>query len=463
MVWWAIFMHLPFPYEFRETLGGHIMYNSYLISQGENPFVDPREQVSTGLHYTPGYDLLVAPLIRVFGLEMWIGRMVSIIATLIIYVLLFRISSRLAGGRFYGFASILLFTSLYGVVGEQFDSIHPDSWMIAWGLLTLYFSELSMRRAWLLPAAVITGFLSYFTKQMGLAFIMGAGLYFLVVNRRHLVYYAAGVGLLTLVVYLIGDHLTDGGLSFFTIMQFPKNPFVPTKIVDAFRILFIEPIALWGGIGYYLLYASRGARLWNPYLASFAPVALVYLTALLKEGGAENDVYSAVTLMTIIIMQAFSYFRTGLSGRERRTYTLFLMLLLVQQLTFFSKVPTYPTKEYYKTAERIEGLVRETEGEVLMMHRISYAYLNGRPVYDSAAVIMEWDHAGIEDWSRLERLIEQKYFERIFFTPKIFTLGIVKPKILEKINKNYYPELTIKEPKWYQTTPMSVFHRRSAP
>jgi len=452
---------LPFPYEFKGWAGDGFVYNAWMLTQGQNFYLDPLKEVSVTGCYTPGFQILTAPLIRVFGLKMWPGRVVAIAGLLLIWVLMYYIATRLTGKRIYGLISVGFLMATYGAMKSHFDDIHPDSWCIAWGLLSLVMTEAAVKkRFWLIPAALAAA-LSYFTKQTGLSFAIAAILFLAIHRPLRAVIYTAILGVLLALGHLIGQALTGGMFWYYTIQCAMGQPIEWLMIPLCLYVL--TSTFIFGSVVFlYLLFDRPSSLSLTSIYALALPIVffLYYGVTSIRWGGSPtSSFFPSIVLGSILLASGLSYIRGHLFKTAPKGAFLLLILLLIQNGALLRKRPRTPGEAHYNTAAQIEDIVRNTPGEVLVFYRGSFEFLNDRRFYDNWGAMtcnVNWT-----DYSRLEGQITSRYFTRILIPKMAIDYWLKDQPLYKMLLENYDQEVVIGHPPWFRTTPMYVFHCKS--
>ncbi|HUT53582.1 MAG TPA: glycosyltransferase family 39 protein [bacterium] len=449
----------PFPYSLKGWCDDEVIYNSWLMIKGQNPYVDPAKEVSAMGVYNPGIGYLVGALIRIFGPHLWVGRLVAISGLVLIWALIYRAVRKLTGQGLYGLIAVGLLMAAYGAMDAHFDDIHPDSWVVAFGLLSLGLAELALKKpAYIVPAA-LAAFLSFFFKQPGISFGAGTACFLFLSRPRYAAYYLIILAALVAASYAIGQELTGGTYWEYTVAQALGQPFlwriIPICLrmqVSAFSFIIIFLLFM-------LINKPTSLPLSSPYAVALPFVYFLNGSASISYGGAPwSNFFPAAVLIAILLACGLHYVRTRISLASPRTALLLLTLLLAQNLSLLASPPPIVTKQHYQAARQVENIIRSTPGEVLVFYRIAFAYLNGRKVYDNWLILFEfnWRHA-----DRLKSQLQNRYFERIIAPKKAIDLGMNQKNLYKLLRENYELETVISSPPWFQTTPMMILKRKS--
>lgn len=114
-----------FPYEL-EWMEGGVLDHVARVAEGRPLYVAPSLEFTPFL-YTPLFYWVCAPLVRIFGVELWVLRAVSISATLALLGLLGYAVSRDARDRVAGLAAAGLFAATFAASGGWLDLARVDA------------------------------------------------------------------------------------------------------------------------------------------------------------------------------------------------------------------------------------------------------------------------------------------------------------------------------------------------
>ena len=84
LFFYTAFQRFSIPYGGFDRLEDNILYNAIKMNMGESIYVNPDKSAVTSVIYPPAYILLVSILIPIFGIKIWLGRLISIISALFI-------------------------------------------------------------------------------------------------------------------------------------------------------------------------------------------------------------------------------------------------------------------------------------------------------------------------------------------------------------------------------------------
>ena len=207
----AATLRLMYPYEVEWNEGAVLDHAIRVLDS--KPIYTASSLDFSPFVYTPLYYYVTAALMRIGGIGLWSGRLISILATLLTALIIFRIVSRESSSRLLAFSGLALYIAFYHLTGFFYDVVRMDAFAILLVAVTLYVA-LYARRGFMF-AAILTA-LAYFTKQQ-MIFILPSiaiGLWF---QDRKQAYVYTGVSVIIIVLAtVIVNSITHGWFSYFT-------------------------------------------------------------------------------------------------------------------------------------------------------------------------------------------------------------------------------------------------------
>jgi len=466
MIW-----HIRFPYEIKGWAEGHSLYNALQFSRGENIYVDPDMQPVTTMGYGFLYPLLMAPLVRLFGAELWIPRVVSALAALASLGWVFRTASVRARSPIAGACGIALASTGYFLTGESWDWGHSDSLYVFLGLGSLMCVQSSgampgWRR---IAAAVVLSCASCCAKQSGGGFILAIATSLFIRRWRSGVVYLVSCGVVMTLVGLVGQLLTDGWFIRYTLGVVVGRPFFPDK-VEPLVLLLISRVPLLLMLCGLEIKKSFPRSGWSDPIAwALLWVGLASLSVYLGHGGLLNALMPVFFLLSVPAAVRLS---DMIRARQHRALDRSIALVvLVAQLLLIQYLVVPETLDldqkilpwYLRAGKLIEAELRDPNERVLVGDRVSFAVLAGRPVYDSVAIanygkgypaFLGWLREKMQ--KRLKRQFAERFFDKILIPRE--EVDQLESDIVQTLHESYKIERVL-QPETHLPfcTPMLVF------
>lgn len=157
-----------YPFEL-EWMEGGVLQQVLRVVQHQPLYGNPSLDFVPAL-YMPLYYGFSAMLMAVFGANLFALRMVSILALVVIFLLIYLIAKRIAHSQLAGLLAVLFCAVMFPHTGFWFDVARVDTlwvmWlMLAWWCLLCWREKPSLRGAFLLALVSV---LAFFTKQASL-------------------------------------------------------------------------------------------------------------------------------------------------------------------------------------------------------------------------------------------------------------------------------------------------------
>ncbi|MBN1345884.1 MAG: hypothetical protein JXQ73_24555 [Phycisphaerae bacterium] len=406
----SVAWHIAFPYEGHGWVEGHFLHNALTLSRGENIYTDPSRHPVTGLPYGFLYTAVLAPLVRLFGPRLWIGRAVSTVASMLCLVWVCLTASRQAGGGKTGHIAAacgFIFACIgYFLSGKSWDATQADALYVVLGLGSLSCVDrmLDGRRTLPFALAVLLGCASCCAKQTGGGFIAAVTLSLFFRNRRLGLLYAASCAVLLAVIVAVGQLLTGGQLLGYMIMVL-GDPYFPAKLVLVAKLFGLCAPLLLIAAGWQIGKDVRRSRWSDPVAWALIWVGGGSLAAYIKYAGYLNNL---MPLCILLAVPAGVRAARMLSGPRTRAVAL-LGLAAQLGLVCFALIPE--ARRFDETSAAIlrvagpliEQEVRSAVEPVWMTDRFFYAIREGLPIHDSLAIL---SLCGSEDFTPGRHAVE---------------------------------------------------------
>ena len=451
--------HIAFPYEIKGWAEGHFLYNALQLSRGENIYVDPDKHPITLMFYGFLYPVVMAPLVRWFGPELWIPRIVSALASVLSLVWVYRTSARRAGSPVAGGCGVLLALGGYCLSDGCWDWGHSDALFVVLGLASLASVERSEGdHAWrrvLLAAALSCA--SCCAKQTGAAFMVAIAASLFLRQRRLAGVYVIACTVMMTAIWTAGHFLTGGMFERYMVMDLVvSHPFHPPKIPILFALILTGVPILVIASAWQIQRDLRRTGWGDPIVWAFLWVGLASMLSYSRLKGGLNSLMPLFFLLSVPAGVGLSQMIAA-NGRvaSKRSAALVLLTgqLLLSLLAFSGRVGSERKQAaaYLRAGELIEAELRDPNERVLMLDRISFAVRAGRPIYDGVSLAK----IGVVN-DRLKAQFADQFFDKILVAEnKLFGL---RPDVLKVMFARYRKDHVIQEDLVLRDyTPMLVF------
>jgi hypothetical protein len=262
----------PFDYDQGE---GFELWDAVLLSEGKGIYRDNEVYPFYSSNYGPLFPLLLAPLVKLVGPKLWVGRVFSFLATLVIGGTIFFIVASETRDRAVAVLAALSFFAA-NIVYQITPLFRLHMTMVMFGLLGIAFmarledKEHGQRNIWL---GLLFLLAAGYTKQLAFDAVAAAFLFFLLRRPKSAVVYGIGFTLVVGAIFLTLN-LSTGGQWTFNAITANANPFIPGQT----QALFKQWFRLYGVI----IVLAAGYSLWTLYLDRISIYALYFVLATAK-------------------------------------------------------------------------------------------------------------------------------------------------------------------------------------
>jgi 4-amino-4-deoxy-L-arabinose transferase-like glycosyltransferase len=360
-----------------DSLEGNSLVEVHRILAGQSLYPAPSAgYVPDG--YTPLYFYVAAAAARVLGVSYLPLRLVSLLSSLACFALLARLVQRETGSIAAGTGAAGVFAATYFATDTWFDTARVDSLILALSLAGLYAARRMGGRGGAITAGVLLA-AAALTKQTGLAEGVVVIAVMLAGPRRRLACVAALTEFTVLVLSTLVLRLSSGGwYTYYVFKQMSEH----SLVVGNFSWFCTALLTVMGlAAGAALIGARRVPR---ELLAGCAVLVVEGCVALLKTGGAVNDVLPAFLAVALLAGLALG------SSSTRWAATASGVLVLAQSvilLAGFHPSAAIPTSADRAVGERLVAGMRAFGGDVAVPADPALSLLAGMaPAAHPAAV-----------------------------------------------------------------------------
>ncbi len=272
LIYAAALFRFPFDYDQGE---GFELWDAVLLSRGQGIYLDNETFPFYSSNYGPLFPLLLAPLVKLFGPKLWVGRAFSFATTLVIGATIFWIVQRETRDRTVAVLSGLTFfaANIVYQIGPLFR-LHMT--MVMFGLLGIAFmarledKQHGRRNLWL---GLLFLLAAGYTKQLAFDAVAAAFLFFFLRRPKQSLAYGLGFATLVGVIFILLNLITDGQWSFNAITA-NANPFIPGQTQALYK--------QWFQLYTVIILLAAGYVLWTLYLDRISIYSLYFVIATAK-------------------------------------------------------------------------------------------------------------------------------------------------------------------------------------
>ena len=430
------------PYGGLDRVEDNILYYAIKLSQGETIYGDPTKGPLDFVGYAPVFFYMLFPLIKIFGVKIWLGRAISIAASLLIGRRIFIITNEKTNNFQVSIISALLFFVFYSITKQQYDVGRMDviySWFI---IESLYYASHFDRNRVNKLLIIILSIVIFYTKQPGLYITFGCFIYFLIKDRKFAFFYLLCVlGIGTLIFFLF-QFQSDGWFYFWLFEGRVDDHFSVFLGIERLLRYMLYPSIIFGIIIYYYYNLLRidKKKLFEFWHVMSVLTILSCLPSIMIPPGDVNNLIPVPMVTCVMFGIAINKYKELVS--KKINYSSWMALLwctLLFQMVLLAYNPKVPNKYDYQNIEILTDYVKNCNGEIYVDRNPSLAFLNNKKVYDDSALIHGRNKMGKWQPDRLINLFKSKHFELVFsrlhYEPDTLKKAIMNNYvIIDKIN-----------------------------
>ena len=358
------------------------MYFSDNLSKGNTIYQDISQYPFIPGLYSPVYPLVVSLPVKIFGLSYVTGRVVSIIAALLIGIVLYKIV-RLKARRLISLVAPLLF----------FASSYIFNWSVLYrvdvlGLLFCLigvFIILKYENRRLVYLSIPFFLLAVFTKQSYLVAPAASFIYLAFRSKMLAAKFGVMFGGLLVLLFLLGNYLTNGQLYLHLITYQNLSPVLDWTIKRYSEFLVVHAVIFILSLSFAIYGIIRKRHL---LLAIYFIIAAIAATTVGRPGAAGNYFLELIALccvlIVLLIMELEQYINKGsLAG-------ILISTGLVLQLFLFVHLPVENLTRDMQANRELSALIKSTPGDILS-EDAGMVVTNGKTLFVEWRIYNKWD------------------------------------------------------------------------
>jgi Dolichyl-phosphate-mannose-protein mannosyltransferase len=415
-------LRMVYPYELDWMEGGLVDHVMRVLS-GKPLYVKPTIDFIPFI-YTPFYYYVSALAAKLTGPGFLPLRLVSFLASLVNFYLIYYLVHRETRSGFAGLLSAAVFTATNAINGTWFDICRTDSLymtLLLSAVVMLRFSE-SVRGH--IAAGLILS-VGMFTKQTVLLAALPVIFYCVIIHwRRSLALIAAMIGLTGSLTWIM-THLTDGWYLYYTV-RLPR--YHQIHAVQMFRlktfwtsdmILYLIPALVLTGLFLIHITIHFNKRRSLFYLVFTTGMIYVSWTLWLNNAAFNNVFIPTHAALAICFGMSWHTFKADAGkGRHAREIIVGLACLCQFACLVYNPATIVPTKRDRLAGEELIQKMQKMQGEVLIMTHGYLPVMAGKAPHAHKMAITDISR-GIRDADRqtllseISRKIMRKQFDTI--------------------------------------------------
>lgn len=452
------FSRIDYPYDLEWMEGGAVDH-TVRVSNGEALYVAPSLDFTPYI-YTP-LSYYLSSFLSIFTGEGYIaGRLLSILATLGCFILMYIITFKWSRSYLLSILPVGIFCACYELCFTWFDIGRVDSLFLFFLLLSAYYLLKDGTNRSLIISCVAL-YLSFMTKQSAILFYPMACLLVLRFGTKKFIWYSASLAVITSITILIYNSISDGWFYYYIFQLGQQHPIVNTMFIDFWAL------DLWHQFKRPIIIALIGLALiaYNIKKKHMLPLASLVLSLVgisyfgrLHSGGDANVLMPAFCGIALVGPIVFYQLQQPIKNIKIIIFPSLFTLYLGQQLWAMKYDPDkyIPTMEDATTGDELIESLKDVNGPIwISSHGYWQNYIGNKSnahfmaLYD---ILRGSDNKIKQDLTEhiVER-IDNKYYEVIIQDNDFF---------VDEIRENYTLVDSLVYPNHYLFTTIAGVHLR---
>lgn len=366
-----VFFRIQYPFELEWMEGGSLHQVTRILA-GQKIYVSPSMEFVPFI-YTPLYFYASALMAKIVGDGFIPLRLVSFIASLGCFLVIFLIVKKETKSSFFAFLAACLFSAAFKISGAFFDIARVDSLFLFFLLASLYLIKFKDSPESYVLAGVLVS-LSFLTKQTALFLAAPIMLYCILANWRRSLFFIGTVCIIAAASTFILDYIHNGWFSYF-VFKLPARHSINPRMFARFWIADLInplPIALAASVFYiYLQFVKSNKK--NLLFYSVITVGVLGLSfmARMNTGGYPNALLPAYAVIAILFgLAAHAAFQLPRpeSDSKRVLVEISVYLICIVQfcLLFYNPFKQVPTPNDLEAGKKLVSTIQQIKGDALV-------------------------------------------------------------------------------------------------
>lgn len=444
---------LKYPYEWEPGEGSKILYAQRLI-EGKPIYKSNQSFPMLGNCYPPVYTFAIAPFVKIGGpLLIW-GRLVSVIAILIMCLLIYKTARETTGSACLGITASSCFVFI-PIISSWYSLARMDSLCSMFLMLSAYILFKHRHSVQAVFISAVCAVLAVYTKQTAVFAVLAVLVYLVYAKRyKDLFMFFAVLAVLSLAVFVALQWYTQGWFYKNVVAENVHRVFFMRRYYTFFGwVLTYAPfIILISVYGLFKKSTCRKTDIWPFYFAGGLFNALL----IGANGSGYNYFFTLWSAVSIFYAQGIAYAQNLIaphwSGKKSwLKLSLIGAVILVSLINFQGGTPGLiyrdsliefmPSQSALQAMRRLEIYIRNSKGNIFVdrFPSITLRYDNKSGFYMEPAFIQELFYSGNWDPSAMIKMIENKKFSAIF----LMSESLVPYPVKETVKEHYFAVNTI--------------------
>jgi hypothetical protein len=376
---------IAYPFELEWMEGASVDTVSRVLN-GQPIYTAPTVEYIAPI-YGPVYFYISAFASLIFGSGFFPLRLVSLLASLGCFALIYGFIKRETGDRFAALLGAGLFVATFDAMGSWFDLARVDSLFLFFLLLGLYLVKFHPSPRGFITAGIVLS-LSLLTKQTALVVIGFVTVYCLLSHRLKTIWLLATMALVVGASTLLYDSATDGWYSYFVVGMAEEQGIVGRAFVDFWKhdLAILGLAALQLVVVIYRQLAEQAFIQARFYTLAAAGMIISSWLMRIHSGGWVNALFPAFAVLALafglgVAMVAALVRDLPPDKRSPIVVALYLACLLQFLGLLYDPSPRIPDDVDRQAGNALIDRLRNSEGDTLFFGHGYYAAMAGNPGY----------------------------------------------------------------------------------
>jgi hypothetical protein len=436
---------MAYPFELEWMEGGSLLEVARIL-RGRGLYAPPTLEYIPYI-YPPLYYYTSASFAKILGLSFTPLRLVSFLASIGCFSILYLTICQETHSRFLAFLGMGFFAATFRISGAWFDIARVDTLFLLFLLIGIYFIALGRPTTSIIAGIAFA--LSFLSKQTAILTIAIIFLFYLITKRREAIWSIISFGIFASSIMFIENIRSTGWFNYyvFTLPANHKlNPNWPLLLVFYF-IFFIQPVFIAFAIGVAkILLEFRSVLKETRYLYYIVIAGALIATSLLSKanpGGYDNVLMPGYAGLSLIFPLGLSWFHSQFQKyRSAVRNSLFIYTICILQfgMLVYDVNLQIPTKADYAAGQRLLAAIQQINGEVWIPADNYLSQMTGKNSYANRNAILEvygsFGRQDTQNWNDIQKDINQRLSEH-GFSAVIVNVEKKQNNVIEIVNDGF--------------------------
>jgi 4-amino-4-deoxy-L-arabinose transferase-like glycosyltransferase len=441
---------IHYPYELEWMEGGMVDHVRRILAW-KPLYVEPSLSFIPFI-YTPFYFYLSALLSQLLGIGFFPLRLLSFIASLGCFLILYRIVKIETNSTFCSFLATALFAATYRLGGAWLDIARVDSLFLFILLAAVYVFRSNNSNSGAIAAGILF-FLAFMTKQTALIVVFPLCIYSLFLEKRWARVLFTGTILLTVVGgSFLFNQISDNWFQFYVFELPSQHPIIKQMVLSYWLHDLLQPLPIASMVSIFYgiqLFSGRKDRNFAFFAALAAGLIGASYLGRLHAGGYDNVLMPAYAAIAIFfglgVNNILSLLPADSLPGDRALVSsaiesaVFFACILQFLLLAYNPLTQIPSKADRAAGDRLIQLIEPFDGEVFVPYHGYLPTLGGKQSYAHAMAISDV----LSSKDKSVRAILTDDLREAFRDHYFAAIILDEPWMMEEIKPGYYYQETI--------------------